>query len=117
MASIIDDRGRYLADVSFAPTEDDSRLHVERIMQGKGTLLAYYFGRAGRLVQVVIPGMELAGRLSTRWCDGKRRWTVQIAGSAIPAEAAPAAHETGNAPHSAGADVAQPAEAPAHRGS
>jgi hypothetical protein len=78
MATILDGEGNELAVAVVSAGEETGGLAVERVLQGKGRLLEYYFGRGLRTVLVDCGEFRLRGTLQTRWLGQERLWQVRL---------------------------------------
>lgn len=88
--------GRRLAVATTGPATGDLRVVLDRVLSGKGCLLAYFFGKGLRGVFLQSGELRLKGRLSTHWMNSERHWFVDLqpidatpSASAISAERAP----------------------------
>ena len=86
-AVIRDASGQQMASVQLCPANDIHTISIERVLEGKGTLLNYYFGRGGRKVTLESDTFQLHGTLKTHWAKNERKWRLELE----PAEAERAA--------------------------
>lgn len=87
-AVIRDSSGQHIASVQLAANSGEETITIERVLDGKGTLLNYYFGRGGRRVTIESDSFQLAGTLKTNWAKNERKWRVEV-----EAESRTVAHE------------------------
>ncbi len=82
---ILTDQRLLLAEASVLDSADGALL-LDVATQGR--LLTYYFGAQHRQVVLTDDGVEIRGRLTTRWRDSSREWLVEAAErlDAIPVE-------------------------------
>lgn len=67
--------------LGVADSRVDATAHavvLDRITNGKGRLLGYYFGEGSRSVELESGDFRLRGMLRTAWEDGERKWRVQL---------------------------------------
>jgi len=77
-AVIRDTSGRAIASVTLSTGDNEQTIRVERVLDGKGTLLNYYFGRGGRRVTIESEMFQLTGILKTNWVKNERKWRVEV---------------------------------------
>ena len=90
---IRDPAGNQIASVQLSPKSDDNAIVVERVMEGRGRLLNYYFGKGMRQVTVESEVFLLPGVLKTHWAKNERKWRVLMNSTSSEAIAELAAAE------------------------
>lgn len=78
MITLLSDSGERLAIGILRAGRAGRILELERILQGKGHLLQYFFGRGKRAVIVESGEFTLRGTLATRWLEEQRLWQVVL---------------------------------------
>jgi hypothetical protein len=91
VAAIFADDGLELARGTARTSADGAVLVFDRVLEGKGRLLRYYFGEGRRAVSVEAGGAPVRGTLQTRWLDQQRIWLVRVRNPVRPSAPAPAA--------------------------
>lgn len=98
MSAIIRDKsGQKLAIVLLSPPEDEQTIPIQRVIEGKGSLLHYYFGRGMREVTIESETFRLPGVLRTNWAKNERKWRVALDPAAprfVPEPVEPASAES-----------------------
>jgi len=89
VAAIFADDELELARGTARTTADGAVLVFDRVLEGKGRLLRYYFGEGRRAVRVEAGGATVRGTLQTRWLDQQRIWLVRVR-NPVPAATEPA---------------------------
>jgi hypothetical protein len=59
-------------------------LTIDRVIQGKGRLLHYYFGQGRRTVHLEEGDFLLTGTLATKWLEAERLWMISLARPGSP---------------------------------
>ncbi len=88
-ATVVDADDRVLAAVLVERDDAAGALRFVSVVTGRSSLFAYYFGRAGRRVDLRMGEVRTTGSLRTRWTPEGRVWWVESACPALPAEERP----------------------------
>ncbi len=75
---ILDSEGDALVCASGLISEDRTAIVIEKTAEA-GVLLAYFFLKGGRRVNVSLGQTWHSGRLSMRWDRGRRVWQISLA--------------------------------------
>ncbi len=78
MVRILDDNGEELALAILCDGEHDL-LTIQRVVQGKGRLLQYYFAKGRRSVHIEAGDFFLTGTMATTWLGAERLWMIRLA--------------------------------------
>ncbi len=78
MLTLFSDSGKELAIGTVRPGNIGQTLELDRVVQGKGQLLHYFFGRGKRAVIVEAGDFRLRGMLATQWLGQERLWQVTL---------------------------------------